>query len=83
MWCSPRFYTRAFASSYFCKDLNSSTKVLDSVLFADNANLFCSDNNKRALFDPTANQEGSQINDCFLANKLSLNIEKNKIYVIS
>ena len=62
----------------FVNDLNNSTtKVLDPVLFADDTNLFCSDNNMRALFE-TANQELSQINDCFLANKLSLNVEKTK-----
>ena len=31
----------------FVNDLNNATKVLDPVLFADNANLFCSDNNIR------------------------------------
>ena len=62
----------------FINDLNNSTtKVLDPVLFADDTNLFCSDNNMRALFE-TANQELSQINDWFLANKLSLNVEKTK-----
>ena len=33
----------------------TSTVLPNFVLFADNANLFCSDNNKRALLDPTAN----------------------------
>ena len=62
----------------FVNDLNNSTtKVLDPVLFADDTNLFCSDNNMMALFE-TANQELSQINDWFLANKLSLNVEKTK-----
>ena len=62
----------------FVNDLNNSTtKVLDPVLFADDTNLFCSDNNMRALFE-TANQELSQINDWFLVNKLSLNVEKTK-----
>ena len=62
----------------FVNDLNNSTtKVLDPVLFADDTNLFCSDNNMRTLFE-TANQELSQINDWFLANKLSLNVEKTK-----
>ena len=51
----------------FLKDLNNSTKVLDSVLFTDDTNLF-----------ETANQELSQINDWFLANKLSLHVEKTK-----
>ena len=47
------------------------------MLFANDTNLFCSDNNIRTLFE-TANQELSQVNDWFLANKLSLNVEKTK-----
>ena len=66
----------------FVNKFNSSTKVLDPVLFADDTNLFYSGNNIGALFE-TANQELSQINDWFLANKLSLHVENNKIYVIS
>ena len=58
-------------------DLSNSTKVLDPVLFADDTNLFCSDSNIRTLSE-TANQQLSQINDWFLANKLSLNVEKTK-----
>ena len=61
----------------FVNDLSNSTRVLDPVLFADDTNLFCSDNNIKTLFE-TANQELSQINDWFLANKLSLNVEKTK-----
>ena len=61
----------------FVNDLNNWTKVLDSVLFADNANLFCSDSDIRAVFE-IANQELGQISDLFLANKLSLNVEKTK-----
>ena len=47
------------------------------MLFADDTNLFCSDNNARALFE-IANQVLSRINDWFLVNKLSLNAEKAK-----
>ena len=61
----------------FVSNLNSSTKVLDPVLFADDANEFCSDSNIRTLFE-TANQELSQINNWFLANKLSPNVEETK-----
>ena len=57
----------------FLNDLSKSTQVLDPVLFADDTNLFCSDNNIRTLFE-AANQELGQINDWFLANKLSLNV---------
>ena len=59
----------------FVNDLNNSTKVLDPVLFVDDTNLFSSDSNITVLFEK-ANQELSQINDWFLANKLSLNVQK-------
>ena len=59
----------------FVNDLNNSTKVLDPVLFADDTNLFSSDSNITVLFEK-AKQELSQINDWFLANKLSLNVQK-------
>ena len=61
----------------FVNHLSNSTKVLDPVFFGDDTILFCSDNNIRTLFE-TANQKLSQINDWFLANKLSLNVEKTK-----
>ena len=61
----------------FVNNLNNSTKVLDPVLFVDDTNLFCSNNTIRTLFEP-ANQGPSQINDWFLANKLSLNVGKTK-----
>ena len=77
MWCSPRFFNRAFVFLIFINHLNNSTKVVDPVLFADDTNLFCSDNNARALFE-IANQVLSRINDWFLVNKLSLNAEKAK-----
>ena len=62
----------------FVNDINNSTEVLDPVLYADDANLFCSDNYIGTLFE-TANQGLSQINDWFLANKLSLNVQKQNI----
>ena len=61
----------------FVNKLSNSTKVLDPVLFADDTNLFCSNINTRTLFE-TANQQLSQINDWFFANKLALNVEKTK-----
>ena len=47
------------------------------MLFAVDTNLFCFTNNLWTLFE-TVNQELSQINDWFLANKLPLNVEKTK-----
>ena len=61
----------------FVYDLDNSTKVFDPVLFPEDTNLLCSDNIKSTLFE-RANEELIQINDWFLANKLSLNVEKTK-----
>ena len=61
----------------FMNDLNNSTKILNPVLFAEDKNLYCSKDNIRTLFK-TASQELNQINDCFLENKLFLNVEKTK-----
>ena len=44
----------------FLNDHSNSTRILNSVLFADGTNPFRSDNNIRALFE-TANQELKQI----------------------
>ena len=71
-------YTRVyFFIIIFVNNLNNLTKVFDPVLFADDANLFCSDDDIMTLFE-TANHELNQINDWFLANKLSVNVEKTK-----
>ena len=60
--------------------LLKTTKVLDSVPFLDDTDLFCSEDNIRTLFK-TANHKLKQINDSFFANKLSINVEKTK-YII-
>ena len=61
----------------FVNDFKNLSKVLDPVYFADNTNLFCSNNNIRILSE-TANQGLSKINDWFLTNKLFLNVGKTK-----
>ena len=68
---------RPFLFLIFMNDLNNSMKVLNPVLFAEDKNLYCSKGKIRTLFK-TASQELNQINDWFLANKLSLNVEKTK-----
>ena len=58
-------------------DLSNSTKVLDPLLFAYITDIYCSDSDIRTIFE-IANQVLGQISDWFLANKLSLNVEKTK-----
>ena len=45
----------------FLNDLNNSTIVLNPLLFVDDVNLFCSDDNICTLFE-TANEELNPIN---------------------
>ena len=65
----------------FVNDHNNSTKVLDPVRFGDNTNLYCSDSDIQTVFE-IANQELGQISEWFLANKLSLNVEKKTKYTL-
>ena len=58
----------------FINDLSKSTS-LDPIMFADDTNLFYSNENINTLFD-TVNKE-LNINVWFQANKLSLNVKKN------
>ena len=60
----------------FVNDLNKSTS-LDPIMFADDTNLFYSNENIDTLFE-TVNKELVNINVWFQANKLSLNIKKTK-----
>ena len=58
--------------------MTSTTRLKFLILcFCRRYKIFCSHNNTRTLFE-TADQELSQVNDWFLANKLSLNAEKPK-----
>lgn len=46
------------------------------MLFEDDASVFCSDDNIRSLFQ--TGMKGKQINGSFVANEISLNVEKIK-----
>ena len=65
---------------YF-NDLSFSSKILNSIMFANNTNLFYEHKNVIKLF-ATVNEELMNINDWFMANKLSLNVGKNEIFII-
>ena len=65
---------------YF-NDLSFSSKILNPIMFANNTNLFYDHKNVIKLF-ATVNEELMNINDWFMANKLSLNVGKNEIFII-
>ena len=51
--------------------------MLDPIMFADDTNLFFSSSNIKTLL-ATANYELEKISLWFIANRLSLNVEKTK-----
>ena len=65
---------------YF-NDLSFSSKILNPIMFANNTNLFYEHKNVIKRF-VTVNEELMNINDWFMANKLSLNVGKNEIFII-
>ena len=62
-------------------DLSFSSKILNPIMFANNTNLFYEHKNVIKRF-ATVNEELMNINDWFMANKLSLNVGKNEIFII-
>ena len=65
---------------YF-NDLSFSSKILNPIMFANITHLFYEHKNVIKLF-ATVNEELMNINDWFMANKLSLNVGKNEIFII-
>ena len=61
----------------YINDLHEASIILDSIMFADDTNLFYPHQNIGDLFS-TVNLNLECINRWFKANKLSLNIEKTK-----
>ena len=76
MWRSTRLSTWATIISYI-NDLHEASNILDSIMFADDTNLFYFHQIINDLFS-TVNSELECINQWFKANKLSLNIAKTK-----
>ena len=61
----------------YINDLKDASNILNSIMFADDTNLFYSHRNIETLFS-TMNIELENINEWFKANKLSLNVKKTK-----
>ena len=65
----------------YIDDYHNSSSLFDFHLFADDANLFYHNNSIQGLEDQI-NIELANIQNWFLANKLSLNIEKSNYITI-
>src|ERR1043165_8313011 len=63
----------------YINDLPNVSSILFFILFADDTNVFFSHKSLYSLFE-TVNAEQSLAADWFCANKLTLNLEKNKLY---
>ena len=59
----------------FVNDLHKVTKYLDPIMFADDTNHFYSHKNIKTLFQ-IVSSELKRVNECFSANKVSLNAKK-------
>ena len=64
----------------YINDICNVSKVFDCILFADDTNLFCSDNDINDLCG-IINVELDKLNTWFSVNKLSLNIQKTHYIV--
>ena len=61
----------------YINDIDMSSRILSFILFADDTNIFCSNNNIYSL-TKTVNEELKNVSDWFKANKLSLNDIQSK-----
>ena len=61
----------------YVNDLQYASNLLDPIMFADDTNLFYTEENIKTLFD-IVNIELQKISQWFISNKLSLNITKPK-----
>ena len=66
----------------YVNDLWKASSKISTLMFADDSNLFKTDENLNNLFQEM-NTELKRISTWFKANKLSLNIKKDKIFLIS
>ena len=69
-------------SSFFINDIYNVSNLLKFVLFADDTHICCSNENVEVLQD-TLNRELAKPFVLFSINKLSLNLGKNKLIVVS
>jgi len=66
----------------YVNDMPNASKVLNAILFADDTNLFYSGNNIEYMCEIVSN-ELMHLNQWFIVNKLSLNINKTNFMIFS
>ena len=64
----------------YVNDLPSASNLLNTIMFADDTNLFFEHKDISFLFS-TVNRELQNINEWFISNKLSLNVKKTKFSI--
>ena len=64
----------------YANDLPSAYNLLNTIMFADDTNLFFEHKDISFLFS-TVNRELQNINEWFISNKLSLNVKKTKFSI--
>ena len=62
----------------YINDLKNASIFIDPTMFADDTNLFYTHENIHCLFSDV-NKELTNINEWFVAKKLSLNVEKEQV----
>ena len=76
MWSSQGSILGPLLFLVYVNDLPSSSKILNPMIFADDTNLFYEHKNIIKLF-ATVNKKLMNIDDWFMANKLSLSLSLN------
>ena len=66
----------------YVNDFCNASNILEPIMFADHTNLLFSHRNISSLF-LTVNKELSKTGEWFKANRLSLNVNKKQIYILS
>ena len=82
MWCPTRFYTRPSFVSNFYNDLPNCLDVATTTIYADDTTLTFSAINTASLKEQI-NNELKRLNQWLIANKLTLNVSKTEIMVIT
>ena len=62
----------------YINDFPSVSSLLNTVMFAEDTNLFFEHKRKHVVFS-TVNRDLQNINKCFISNKLSLNVKKRNL----